>query len=137
MNRWLASTLAVAALWAFASTVQAQQIGTYTPPTVNPRPTVSPYLNMTRGGIGTGAINYYGIVRPQLDTQRNLLQLQQEYKGLQGLQQQQTDDPTTGTLNAQVPTQGFGGFFFYGHYYPLLNRQGGGVIAGQAGGIRR
>src|SRR5205814_6617577 len=98
----------------------------------NPRPTVSPFLNLGRGG--SGAINYYGIVKPQLDTQRNLQQLQQEYKGLQAMSQPTTEDAAGGAANAPVYTQGFGGFFYYSHYYPLLNRQGG-PVAGQAGGI--
>ena len=40
-------------------------------------PTVSPYLNLLRGGTGP-AINYYGLVRPQFQTNANLRALQKE-----------------------------------------------------------
>src|SRR5437879_2241913 len=50
------------------------------PPQVNPfgRPAVSPYLNLQRGGINPG-VNYYGLVRPQIDTSRSLQQLQHQF----------------------------------------------------------
>ncbi len=41
------------------------------------RPTVSPYLNLFNGG-NSPAINYYGIVRPQIDFRNSLMQLQQQ-----------------------------------------------------------
>jgi len=138
MNRWLARTLAVAALCVSAQSAFAQaQIGQYTAPNVNPRPRVSPYLNLSRPGVG-GGINYYNLVKPQMETQRNLLDLQSEYKVLQGVQQQQLEDPTTGTLTTQAPAQSVGGYFNYMHYYPMFNRQGAGAITpGQVGGVRR
>lgn len=49
------------------------QIGTVNPGFQNPRPTFSPYLNLTRpGNVST---NYYGLVRPQLDANRNFQNL--------------------------------------------------------------
>src|SRR5438132_882791 len=39
------------------------------------RPPVSPFINLFRGGAAAG-VNYYGIVRPQLETQAALQQLQ-------------------------------------------------------------
>src|SRR5262249_33630279 len=72
MRRWL-MTLALAA--AFAPAAQAQTVGSYpwrTPST----PTVSPYLNLARGG--SAGINYYSLVRPQIDAQKNFAQLNQE-----------------------------------------------------------
>jgi polysaccharide export outer membrane protein len=72
MNRW---TLAVAALLVAlaARPASAQALGQYTPP-YNPygRPPLSPYLNLSRGGIP--AVNYYGLVRPQLQTERFIQQ---------------------------------------------------------------
>lgn len=49
----------------------------YARPQLNPyvRPTVSPYVNLARGG--SPGINYYGVVRPQLQTTASLLQMQQ------------------------------------------------------------
>src|SRR3954471_10368722 len=41
------------------------------------RPTVSPYLNLLRGGQST-ALNYYNLVRPQFDFQNSINTLQQE-----------------------------------------------------------
>lgn len=35
-----------------------------------PRPSVSPYLNLTRGGVP--ALNYFNLVRPQVDVQSSL-----------------------------------------------------------------
>src|SRR6266851_973263 len=41
------------------------------------RPTVSPYLNLFNGG-NSPAINYYGIVRPQIDFRNSLMIMQQQ-----------------------------------------------------------
>jgi hypothetical protein len=40
------------------------------------QPVVSPYLNLARGG--NPAINYFGLVRPQIQAQENYLQLRQD-----------------------------------------------------------
>ena len=72
MNR-LVLPLAALLLALTGQTARAQ-IGQ--PPT-NPliRPPVSPFLNLTRTGVNP-AINYFGLVRPQLQTQHDLQQLQ-------------------------------------------------------------
>jgi hypothetical protein len=54
------------------------QVGTALP--YNPRPTVSPYLNMLRGG--NAAVNYYGIVRPQMQAAVTLQRLQMDQNAL-------------------------------------------------------
>ena len=124
MKRWLASTLAVLVLGTAASA--QPQIGSYSRPVVSPRPTISPYLNLNRSGAGA-AIDYYGLVRPQMETRNALQQLQSQV---------QTLEPTPGMLpnnNNQPPTTGrggIGGFFNYSHFYPSLNRGG-------SGGVRR
>jgi hypothetical protein len=41
------------------------------------RPAVSPYLNLLRGG-STGGVNYYDLVRPQIDFRSGILQNQQQ-----------------------------------------------------------
>jgi hypothetical protein len=53
------------------------QIGQYNRPKTSPNPTVSPYLNLFRGG-GDPAINYFGIVRPQMDAMQAFQQIQQQ-----------------------------------------------------------
>src|SRR5580658_10364261 len=58
-------------------------------------PAVSPYLNLLRSG-SSQAVNYYGLVRPAIDTQSSI----------SNLQQQVTDLPAPGT--------GMGGATDYG-----------------------
>lgn len=48
----------------------------YQNPATLGRPTVSPYLNLFRGG--NAAVNYYGLVRPQQEFRRNDLQFRSE-----------------------------------------------------------
>src|SRR5215468_11203741 len=87
-------------------------------------PVVSPYLNLFRNGADP-AVNYYGLVRPQMDFA----------SGLQNLQQQVTDLSQAQALGL---TPGFTGatghptmFFNYSHYYPGLG--GGGFGVGRTG----
>jgi hypothetical protein len=130
MKICLASVVGVLVL---GTSVHAQpQIGSYTPPVTNPRPIISPYLNLNRGGVAP-AIDYFGIVRPQIDNQKAIQQLQQQYQTTQGQlgqlgQQLGTDEmaPTGRTT--------MGGYFNYSHYFPLYNR-GAGATGGT--GIRR
>jgi hypothetical protein len=96
----------------------------YSRPNTNPfqQPVVSPYLNLARGG--NPAINYYGVIRPQEQTNLSIFQLQQ--------QQQATGQAILATETATAlpltghPTR----FFNYSHYF---FNQGGGVYA--AGGV--
>src|SRR5688500_4172615 len=77
MKHCLAAVVGVLAL---GTSVHAQpQIGSYSPPVVNPKPAVSPYLHLNRGG-SSAAVNFFGIVRPQLDNQRSIQQLQQQFQ---------------------------------------------------------
>src|SRR5262249_25122255 len=67
------------------------------PPTTSPPP-VSPYINIIRRGADPG-INYYGIVKPQVDTRASIQGLQQQVQSINNdVQQgnQQTGLPTTG-----------------------------------------
>lgn len=81
-------TLAAGSLLLLASPLVAQGPGPITPR----RPSVSPYLNLLRGG--NAAVNYYGIVRPQNEfraagnvfannTQRMQSQLNQQSRALE------------------------------------------------------
>jgi len=66
---------------------------------------VSPFLNLNRGGTNP-AINYYNLVRPQIDTARDLQGLQSEYDAMKAMslvQQQQTQ------LNREGPDQNITG----------------------------
>jgi hypothetical protein len=93
------------------------------PPT-NPlgTPVFSPYLNMARGG--DSALNYYGLVRPQVQTQQSLQQLQQQQTLME--QQQSLSPLTTGV--GGLSTTGLGGlplvtghetaFGNYSHFFP-------------------
>ena len=63
------------------------------------RPYVSPYINLLRGGT-TAGINYYGIVRPEVDFRTGINQLQQQTQLNQqlitGLASTTLGPPTTG-----------------------------------------
>jgi hypothetical protein len=137
LQRTLLFTLA--ALLACAASAQAQ-IGIYNRPQINPRPTVSPYLNILRGN---PAINYFGSVRPQMEVNRQIFQMQQEMQGqasmpmpvdplaqqltAQMMLQTASTTGTTGTVTGHPTT-----FYNYSHYFG--NRGGSGAVAGGVGG---
>ena len=52
----------------------------------------SPYLNLTRGG-NSAAVNYYGIVRPQINFQNSIQSIQQQQQQGSG-NGMEADDPT-------------------------------------------
>ncbi|MBI3411671.1 MAG: hypothetical protein HY040_25355 [Planctomycetes bacterium] len=126
MNRWRFAFVAVLGLWALPSLAQAQpRLGSYQRPQVNPNPTFSPYLNLVRGGAGgvaNTAIDYYGIVRPQLDFRNNVTTLQQQ---LQGIQMQQTQQATEAEANIPATGRAVGGFLNYSHFFPQMTQGGG------------
>jgi hypothetical protein len=79
-------------------------------PGAYPRPVVSPYINLLRGNVNP-AINYYGIVRPEIDFRRSLI----------GLQGQLTAEQQAVAAQEQYGVQPFTGHatFFrnYSHYF--------------------
>jgi hypothetical protein len=93
----------------------------YTPPQVNPfyRPPVSPYLNLMRPGT-PGAINYYGLVRPQQQFGAGLQRVEQEALAAR---YQDGAYPDTGHATR---------FFNYGGYF---FNQGGGTTATTGRGL--
>lgn len=91
MKRCLLACVLALAWLATAGPRSEAQVGSLRPQT-NPfgQPAISPYLNLNRAGT-TAGINYYGLVRPQLDTNRSLQQLQQQYAfGQNGMQTNDT-----------------------------------------------
>ncbi len=88
-------------------------------------PTVSPYLNLLRRGNSAG-VNYYGIVRPQMDFRNSLRSQQQATNaGLQALAA--ANDPMTGLpVSGHIAVfQNTGGYF--------LNSYGGMVPGSMSG----
>src|SRR5438105_3422455 len=65
------------------------------------RPTFSPYLNLARRD-SSPALNYYGLVRPQIATQNNIQSLQQQFIVIQ--QQQQIVGQSL--VNPELPITG-------------------------------
>src|SRR5262249_30356507 len=102
------------------------------------RPTVSPYINLLRGG--NLAANYYGIIRPEQDLRRGLLNTQQALMNEQwflGSQEQLANMPLITGNYASFQTQGRyfmtrgAGAWSAGGYLPYGR---GGGLAGAGGG---
>jgi hypothetical protein len=131
MNRWWNLALAVLFLWhgRGVAPLRAQlPIGGYTPP-IQQRPTISPYLNLNRFGTNP-AINYFDLVRPQVLTQQQLLNLRLQQGMLAG------DVANLGTqiapLDQQVPLSTTGHpvrYFDWSRYFPLYGLPAGSGVA--------
>lgn len=157
MRRSLA-TLAVLVLSAAPLFAQPPAIGR--PPTgPGYRPPVSPILNIARGG--NPAINYYGIVRPQVEAGQAIGQIEQQlanpqFGGMALPPLSGTLDPVTGQPTGLAPVVGFGptqgnvlpgplpaGFLTHNRWYMTHQSGGGGgggggqMGGGQQGGINR
>lgn len=113
MRRWF-FTLALAV--GLPSLGAAQTVGSY-PWKTPQRPTISPYLNLTRGG-GTAGVNLYTLIRPQLETQKNFALLGQEINQLlPGVADPAHEAAATGYTGQ---TGGVAGFLNYGGYFPQM-----------------
>lgn len=141
MKRWLHRSLlalgCASALALPAQGVWAQgTFGQYQQPQWQSRPTISPYLNMTRRGTNA-AINYYGLVRPQIDTGRNLQQLQQQFQQLDGGALNQGTTTATPDAGSMLATGHPVAFMNYAAYFPLYARGAGGgmPLRGNTGGL--
>ena len=120
----------LAAILVSASSAYAQpQIGSYTAPVVNPRPLISPYLNLNLRPGAASAVNYYGIVRPQMENHQAIQNLQQQFQMTQDYGVgQQTGQTQQGEM---LPTgHVIGGYFNYSHYFPAYSRSGGAGATG-------
>jgi hypothetical protein len=101
------------------------------------QPTVSPYLNLNRRG-ASSAVNYFGLVRPQLEF-RNALRDLQQHPGNAPVNALQFNDsaglPTTGHAAVFLNT---GGYFLNNFANPLQQSRGPAGPAqrtGQTGGV--
>ena len=142
MRRTALGVLAAVGLWGFVGAGQVHAQFGYTRPQTNPfnQPTVSPYMNLARGG--NPAINYNTLVRPQIDTGRALQQLQSQVsQDQQVLMGQLGAAPTGFDPNAALPLTGHPvQFMNYAHYYtPVGTKPGSSQPTGssQQFGVRR
>jgi len=88
---------------------------TYQPPYVNPKPAISPYINMARGG--NAALNYFGLVVPQ--QQFNNYIEQQQYLQSQGA------SATGNMTNSTLPITGVSPrFLAYNQYFLTVTPRG-------------
>jgi hypothetical protein len=116
MKRFVLACTLATLLGVLAAGERAQaQVGLPQPPQ-NPllQPPVSPFLNINRGG-GNPAVNYFGIVQPQLQTVQQLqaLQMQQAQMAQMGLGANIDVNNPGLFANTGHASQ----FFNYGHYY--------------------
>jgi hypothetical protein len=111
MPQRLAMTLALTVLMGTMATQARAQYGRPYPGTPGAlRPAYSPYLNLARPG--NAAVNYYGLVRPQIDFNNAIGDIQQDLNTLA-----QPVDPTGRDL-AGFPATGHPvQFMNYTHYY--------------------
>src|SRR5438552_10658299 len=88
------------------------QLGVYQRP-YQPRAPISPYLNLNRGG--NAAINYYGLVRPQIETTRTLqnVEYQLQNSAANAAALPTTADPTIVTSTTGHPVM----FLNSSHYF--------------------
>ena len=92
-----------------------------TPTPAFSQPAVSPYLNLLNRG--NPAINYYGIVRPQIQQGQQLQTLQ--YGLTHAVDEIATDQGTTTTTpGALAPTGHVAGFMTYPKYFNTVNSRG-------------
>lgn len=98
--------LAVAAACGPVGTASAQVPSPVGPVT---QPGFSPYMNLLRRGNPT-YLNYYGLVRPQVDFRRSIQTLQQDVNNVSQSKQQQaaqTNLPGTGHRTVFLNTMGY------------------------------
>ncbi|HVS37920.1 MAG TPA: hypothetical protein VMS17_20340 [Gemmataceae bacterium] len=116
MSRWKPA-LVVLTLALAASAARAQAPGQM-PTTPYSQPVVSPYLNLLNRG--NPAINYYGIVRPQIQQGQQLQTLQ--YGLTHAVDEINTDQGTTTTTpGTATPTGHVAGFMTYQRFFNTVN----------------
>ena len=98
-------------------TQRAEAQGLSSPYYYSTQPRVSPYINLLRQGSAPG-VNYYGLVRPEIEFRRNIQQLQG-----QTLNQQQAITGLQTTTSAVVTGHPVG-FQTQGSYFQNLSSPG-------------
>ncbi|MDB5311286.1 MAG: hypothetical protein JWO38_5488 [Gemmataceae bacterium] len=112
-------------LAADGSTATAQPVGQIQP---SRPPVFSPYLNLLRPGNSPG-VNYYGLVRPQIQFQNSIQGLQQQV----GTNQAAIAGLNAGMADNTIPTTGHTATFLNtGGYFS--GPMGGGLAQGGIGG---
>jgi hypothetical protein len=111
-------TLAGLFIWAGSVLAQVPLSGT--------RPPVSPYINLARPG-GNPAIDYYGLVRPQLDFRQDVLGLNQQIGA-----NEMAINSAASASKTLPPTGVAANFSTQARYF--MTR--GGRLPGQTGGFR-
>ena len=112
-------TIAVLGVCFFSSTEAFAQRRGYTPPSVSPltnvynRPTVSPYLNLLRGGVG----GYQSLVKPLANNNRAARQNARQIQQLQRNVAQTRSGRTAGSQTFS-PTGHVTAFRNLSHFYP-------------------
>ena len=106
---------AVAAVLATSGDAAAQ------PGATSGRPTISPYLNLLRQGGGTPGLNYYGLVRPEINDRQAI----QAVQSVASANQKTIGDLLSGN---GLPTTGVASQFMNHRSYFLT--QGGGGTGG-------
>jgi hypothetical protein len=119
MSRYLLGFIVFAV---FCGPAAAQQFGQ------SNQPAVSPFLNILRPGNSPG-FNYYGLVRPQMQFQNDIQNLQN---------QTMTNRAAIADINGMlVPTTGHSTYFLNtGNYFPIRSAGAGGSGARQGLGTR-
>jgi len=147
MNRIVAIGVVFGLGFSFASKCQAQPpIGTGGPPVIGGgvgmgQQPISPYLNLLRGN-GSPVINYYGLVRPQMQAQSNFQSLQNQlnpYNAAQnanGYEQPLVTGHPFGFQNSRMyfQNQFIAGGFGAGMSQGMGGRPGGQGVGGQSVG---
>jgi hypothetical protein len=135
MKRITFAALAALTLWGGVGLNFANaQFGTLGQAPIRPRPTVSPFINLGQGGVGA----YYGVIQPQLEANRAILNLQQGLSHLNpdgSLKPQQDQTGTTGQTGLQTGHSAT--FFNTGGYFPQSPGTGSANLttSGLGGGI--
>jgi hypothetical protein len=121
------SPLSLCSVLAFLTVNVGSASAQYTPISPFSQPRVSPYLNLLRQGTAPG-INYYGLVRPEIDFRTGIQQL-----GAQGIANQQAINALQNTTGALTTGHAFG---FQNHqgYFQNLGAGGQGTPGFGLGG---
>jgi hypothetical protein len=119
---------ALAVGWPSPSAVQAQPAPPLRGTPGYPGPAVSPYLNLLRQGSSAG-VNYYGIVRPEIEFRNSIQNLQQQVSTV-GSEVTAQDQSLAGLPPTGHPVQ----FMNYSHYFGGSLRNPGATSGARAPG---